>query len=58
MLRDLHRQGLDVDLARDLGEDAALCDAARLADQVHDDLRVDWLVEPHLVEVDVRHEAA
>ena len=58
VLRNLHRQGLDGDLAADLREHAALGDADRLADQLHDDLRLDRLVEPHLLKVDVDDPAA
>jgi hypothetical protein len=53
VLGDLHRQGLDPDLARDLREHAAFGDADGLADELHHDLRLDRLVEPHLLEVDV-----
>ena len=51
------RQRLDVELARDLLQHAALLDARRLADELHRDRRVDRLVEPNLVEVDVRDRA-
>ena len=53
----VRRQRLDVELARDLLDDAALLDAGRLADEVHGDGGLDRLVEPHLVEVDVRDRA-
>ena len=51
----LHRQRLDVDLARDLRERAALAHAGRVlgADELNVDGRRDRLVEPHLVQVDV-----
>ena len=49
---------LDTHVARHLRQDAALGDAARLADELDGDLRLDRLVEPHLVEVDVRDAAA
>src|SRR5437588_450049 len=58
VLGDVHRQALDAHVARHLREDAALGDAARLADQMDRHLRLDRLVEPHLVEVDVRDAAA
>ena len=58
MIRDLERQGLDSDLAIDLREHAALLDARRLADEIDRDLRLDCLVEPHLVQVDVRQTSA
>src|SRR5262249_52004912 len=49
------RQRLDVHLARDLGERAALLHAGRLvaADELDDHRGLDRLVEPHLLEVDV-----
>ena len=47
------RQGLDVELARDLLEHAALLDARRVADEVHRERCVDRLIEPNLVKVDV-----
>ena len=58
LLRDLERQRLDVDLVRDLGEDAALLDADRLADERDHDGGLDRLVEADLLEVDVRDRAA
>ena len=58
VLRDLHRQRLDVELAADLREDAAFLDAGRLADELDRDLRLDRLVEPDLVQIDVREPAA
>ena len=58
MIRDLERQRLDPELTLHLREHAALLDADRLADQVDRNLRLDRLVEPHLVQVDVREPAA
>ena len=58
MLRDLHRQGLDVDLALHLREHAAFLHARRLADELDGHARLDRLVEPHFLEVDVRDVAA
>ena len=52
-LGNLHRQRLDVDLARDLREHAALLRADGLADELDHDLRLDRLVEADLLEVDV-----
>ena len=54
----LERQRLDVDLVRDLGEHAALLDADGLADERDHDRGLDRLVEPDLLEVDVRDRAA
>ena len=54
MIGHLHRQRLDVHLARDLTEHAALLDTLGLADELDDDLGLDRLVEPHLVQVDVQ----
>ena len=55
MLGNLHRQRLDVHLARDLGERAALAHAGRVfgADEHDGDRRGDRLVEADLLEVDV-----
>ena len=53
VLGNLHRQRLDPDLAADLREHAALGDTDRLADELDDDLRLDRLVEPDLLQVDV-----
>jgi hypothetical protein len=53
VLGDLHRQRLDRHLARHLREHAAVGRAGRLADELDDDGRLDRLVEPHLVQVDV-----
>ncbi len=58
MIRDLERQSLDADLAVDLREHAALLHARGLTDQLDRDLRLDRLVEPHLVQVDVGEPAA
>jgi hypothetical protein len=58
MLRNLHRQGLDGDLATDLREHASLGDADRLADELNHDLRLDRLVETHLLQVNVDDPAA
>ena len=58
MIGDLERQGLDPELTLHLREHAAFLDADRLADQVDRNLRLDRLVEPHLVQVDVREPAA
>ena len=58
MLRHLERQCLDVDLVRHLGEHAALLDTDRVADERDDDGGLDRLVEPDLLEVDVRDRAA
>ena len=58
VLGDRRRQGLDVELAGDLLHDAADLGARRLADELHDDCRLDRLVEPYLVEVDVRDRAS
>ena len=58
VLRHLERQRLDVDLVRHLGEHAALLDAGRLADERDHDGGLDRLVEPDLLEVDVRDRAA
>ena len=58
MLRHLERQRLDVDLVRDLVEDAAFLDADGLADERHDDGGLDRLVEADLLQVDVRDRAA
>ena len=52
-LGHLHRQRLDVYLARDLREHAALLDAGALADELDDDRGLDRLVEPDLLQVDV-----
>ena len=52
------RQRLDVDLTRDLREDAALLDAGGLADERNGDLRLDRLVEADFVQVDVREPSA
>ena len=57
VLRDLERKRLDVDLVRHLLEDAALARADRLADERDDDGSLDRLVEPDLLEVDVRDRA-
>ena len=58
VLRDVRRQRLDVELARDLLDDAADLRSGRLADEVHEDGGLDRLVESDLVEVDVRDRAA
>ena len=58
VLGDVRRKRLDVELARDLLHDAADLRPRRLADEMHEDGRLDRLVEPHLVEVDVRDRAA
>ena len=57
-LRDLERQRLDVDLVRDLVQDAALAHADRVADERDLDRGLDRLVEADLLEVDVRDLAA
>ena len=54
----LHREGLDTYLAVDLAEDAAFLLAGRLADELDDDVRLDRLVEPNLVKVDVEKAGA
>ena len=54
----VRRQRLDVELARDEREHAARLHAGRLADELHDDRRMDRLVEPHLTQIDVRDRAA
>ena len=56
--RHLHRQRLDAQLVERLAEHAALDDARRLADQLQADRRLDRLVEPHLVQVEVGDPAA
>jgi hypothetical protein len=48
-----HRERLDEHLAVDLAEDAAFLLARGLAGELDDDARLDRLVEPHLVQVDV-----
>ena len=53
VLRDLHRESFDLQLARDEREDAAGLHAHRLADELHDDRGLDRLVEPDLAQVDV-----
>ena len=58
VLRDFHRERLDVQLALDERDDAALLGALGLADELDDDGRLDRLVEPHLAEVDVGDRAA
>ena len=57
VLGDRRRKRLDADLARDLLDDATLLRAGGLADELDGDRRLDRLVEPHLVEVDVRQRA-
>ena len=54
----VRRQRLDVELARDLLDDATDLRARRLADELHGDRRLDRLVEANLVEVDVRDRSA
>ena len=58
VLRDLERERLDVDLVRDLVEDAALAHADRVADERDHDRGLDRLVEPDFLKVDVRDVAA
>ena len=58
MLGDLERKRLDVHLRRHLLEDAAFPGALCLADERDDDGGLDRLVEPDLLEVDVRDRAA
>ena len=58
MVGHLHRERLDAHLAVDLAEDAAFLLAGRLADELDDDARLDRLVEPHLVQVDVEEPGA
>jgi hypothetical protein len=58
VIRDLEWERLDPDLAGHLREHAALLHACRLADQIDRDARLDRLVEPHLVQIDVREPAA
>src|SRR5205085_5431501 len=53
----LERQRLYADLADERGEDAAGLHAGRLAGELDRDLRRDRLVEPHLVEVEMRDPA-
>ena len=59
MLRHLERQRLDRDLAQRLREHAALAHARRVvaAEELHGDRGLDRLVEPHLLQVDVRDAA-
>ena len=57
VLRNAARKRLDVDLARDLLEDATLLDTGRLANELHGDRGLNRLIEPNLVEIDVRDEA-
>ena len=57
-VRHLERQRLDRHLAHELGQHAADLDAGRLAHELDGNLRADRLVEPHLVQVDVREVAA
>src|SRR5262249_12016430 len=54
VLGDLHRQRFDIDLTLHLRETAALLRTDRLADQLDGDARLDRLVEPHLLQVDMR----
>ena len=58
MVGYLHRESLDAHLAVDLTEDAAFLLAGSLADELDDDARLDRLVEPHLVQVDVEEPGA
>ena len=58
VLRHVGRQRLDVHLTRDQREHPARLDACRLADELHDDGRMDRLVEPHLAKIDVRDRSA
>ena len=58
MIRNLERQRLHTDLALHLREHAALFHADGLADEIDRDGRLDRLVEPHLVQVDVREASA
>jgi hypothetical protein len=60
VLGNLERQRLDGDLAQNLREDAAFLHAGGniAAGQVDGDRGVDRLVEPHLLQVDVRDAAA
>ncbi len=58
VLGNLHRQGLDADLPLDLREDPALLGAGGLADQLDGHGRLDRLVEPHFLQVDVRDVAS
>ena len=53
VLGNLHRESLDLELARDERDDAARLGADRFADEVNDDRCLDRLIEPHLAEVDV-----
>ena len=59
MLRHLERQRLDRDLAQRLGKDTALAHARRVVPAVKLDghRSLDRLVEPHLLQVDVRDAA-
>ena len=57
VLRDRRRQRLDPELACHLLDDPTDLGSGRLADELHDDGCLDRLVEPHLVEVDVRDRA-
>ncbi len=59
MLRHLERERLDGDLAQRLREHAALAHARRVlaAEQMNRDGGLDRLVEPHLLQVDMRHAA-
>src|SRR5829696_5077763 len=52
-LRDVHRKRLDVDLPQRLLQHAALGDPLRLSGELDDHLRVDRLIEPNLLEVNV-----
>ena len=58
-VRNVGGQRLDVQLARDVLEHAALLDAGRLLDtlELERDGRLDRLVEPHLEQVEVDHVA-
>jgi hypothetical protein len=56
-LGHFERQRLDGDLADHLRQDAALLHTLGLSDQLDHDLRLDRLVEPHLLQVDVSQAA-
>ena len=58
VLRNAHRQSLDVDVARHVGEHAAELQPRRLADERHGDQGLDGPVEAHLLQIDVGDRAA
>ncbi len=52
-LRDLERKRFDVDLARDLRQHATFDRPGGLADELDHDLRLNRLVQPHFLKIDV-----